>query len=180
MHLPNGIGSIACSASRPEPTAASLPSLRGFVDFSFKSTVTIRRPLRSNTNANRSQSTSEPVSVETGNASIVRAKVAEHRGFFERPQEIVFVQDCVVVDALLIGPVSNPKFPDNREINREFFNFGPFYAILAPNQRANSSACRKIPYAAEQGMFLAEQGIIVAEQGNWTSDQFLNPPRSVG
>ena len=186
MHPPNGIASIACSASRPEPTAASLPSLRGFVDFSFKSTVTLRRPLRSDTHrprlrtglsrqANRSPSvgtksagkgfarardraafcTRKPPSpaAETGNASTAPAKVAEHRGFFERPQEIVFVQDCVVVDAFQIGPVSNLKFPDNREINREFFKFGPFSAILAPNRRANSIACRRIPYEMEQGFF---------------------------
>jgi hypothetical protein len=55
----------------------------------------------------------------------------------------------VVVDAVLIGPVSNPKFPDNREINREFFKFGPFSAILAP----------------KQGSFLTEQGIVCPEQG---------------
>jgi hypothetical protein len=60
------------------------------------------------------------------------------------------------------------KFPDNREFNREFFKFGPFSAILVYNRQANSIACRKIPYATEQG-------IIVAEQGNWTSDQFFEP-----
>jgi hypothetical protein len=31
-----------------------------------------------------------------------------------------------------------PKFPDNREFNREFFAFGPFLAILVPNRLANS------------------------------------------
>jgi hypothetical protein len=30
----------------------------------------------------------------------------------------------VAEDAVLIAPVSNPQFPDNREFNREFFNFG--------------------------------------------------------
>jgi hypothetical protein len=69
------------------------------------------------------------------------------------------------VEAVQIGPVSNPKFPDNREINREFFKFGSFSAIPAPNQRANSIACRTIPYAMEQGIFLAEQGILALEQG---------------
>jgi hypothetical protein len=70
-----------------------------------------------------------------------------------------------VVEAVLGGPVSNPKFPDNREINREFFKFGPFSAIPAPNQRANSIACRRIPYEMEQGIFLTEQGILTPEQG---------------
>jgi hypothetical protein len=90
-------------------------------------------------------------------------------------------QDCVVVEAVLIRTVSNPKFPDNREINREFFKFGPFFAILAPNQLANSIACRRIPYEMEQGIFLTEQGIILAEQGilapeqgDSTSDQFFD------
>ena len=128
MHPPNGIASIACSASRPEPTAASLPPLRGFVDFSFKSAVMLRRPLRSDTHrprlrtglsrqANRSLSVGTKSAgkgfarardraafctrklpspaAETGNASPTPAKVAEHRGFFERPQEIVFVRGFV-------------------------------------------------------------------------------------
>jgi len=34
------------------------------------------------------------------------------------------MQDCVVADAVAVEPVSTPKFPANREINREFFNFG--------------------------------------------------------
>ena len=29
----------------------------------------------------------------------------------------------MVADAVRIEPVSTPKFPANREINREFFNF---------------------------------------------------------
>ena len=28
------------------------------------------------------------------------------------------------MDAVVVEPVSTPKFPANREINREFFNFG--------------------------------------------------------
>jgi hypothetical protein len=62
-------------------------------------------------------------------------------------------------------PVSNPKFPDNREFNREFFDFGPFCAILAPNRRANSDGYNKIPYAAEQGIFSGGTGNVWGEQG---------------
>jgi hypothetical protein len=29
-------------------------------------------------------------------------------------------------------PVSTLQFPDNREINREFFDFGPFSGFLLP------------------------------------------------
>jgi hypothetical protein len=46
-----------------------------------------------------------------------------------------------------------PEFPDNREINREFLNFGPISAILVSNRPANSITFRQIPYAAEQGIF---------------------------
>lgn len=46
-----------------------------------------------------------------------------------------------------------PKFPDNRENNREFCRFGPFAAIFTPNRPANSMACSQIPYANEQGIF---------------------------
>jgi hypothetical protein len=58
-----------------------------------------------------------------------------------------------------------PKFPDNREFNREFFDFGPFWAILAPNRRANSDGYNKIPYAAEQGIFSGGTGNVWGEQG---------------
>ena len=77
------------------------------------------------------------------------------------------------MEAVVIGPVSNPKFPDNREINREFFKFGPFSGILAPNQRANSIACRRIPYEMEQGIFLTEQGILTPKQGIRTSGPII-------
>jgi len=59
----------------------------------------------------------------------------------------------------------HPEFPDNREINREFFDFGPFSAILIPNRQVNSGGYNKIPYATEQGIFSAEQGIFLREQG---------------
>jgi hypothetical protein len=68
-------------------------------------------------------------------------------------------------DTVLIGPVSGPKFPDNREFNREFFKFGPFSTNLASNRPAISIACSKIPYAMEQGIIFAEQGILAPEQG---------------
>jgi hypothetical protein len=35
---------------------------------------------------------------------------------------------------ILPQTVSNPKFPANRENNREFLNFRPFFAISAPNR----------------------------------------------
>src|SRR3974390_1856442 len=56
-------------------------------------------------------------------------------------------------DAVRCQPVSSIEFPGNREINREFCEFGPFLAILAPNRGTNSMDCSKIPYAPEQGIF---------------------------
>jgi len=72
----------------------------------------------------------------------------------------------VAEDAVLIGPVSKPEFPDNREFNREFFKFGPFAAILAPNRPANSIGCSIIPYATEQGIFCRLTGNFGNGTGN--------------
>jgi hypothetical protein len=61
--------------------------------------------------------------------------------------------DCVAEDAVLIGPVSAPRFPANREINREFCRFHPSGVIFASIRLINSMACSEIPYATEQGIF---------------------------
>jgi hypothetical protein len=68
-------------------------------------------------------------------------------------------------DAVGCQPVSNPKFPANREINREICRFGRFAAILVSSRRANSKPCSEIPYTMEQGIFFMEQGILAQEQG---------------
>jgi hypothetical protein len=67
-----------------------------------------------------------------------------------------------------VEPVSTPKFPANREINREFHQIGPLCKILKADTRADSKASSEIPYATEQGIILAEQGILVQEQGIFT------------
>jgi hypothetical protein len=71
----------------------------------------------------------------------------------------------VVVDAVTVEPVSTPKFPANREINREFHRIRPLGAILEADTRANSEAYSKIPYSMEQGIFAKEQRICTREQG---------------
>src|ERR1035437_4383311 len=38
----------------------------------------------------------------------------------------------VVADAVIVEPVSAPKFPANREINREFFDFGLALQLRSP------------------------------------------------
>jgi hypothetical protein len=65
----------------------------------------------------------------------------------------------LVADAVAVEPVSTPKFPANREINREFHQIGPLCKILKADTRADSKASSEIPYATEQGIILAEQGI---------------------
>ena len=76
-----------------------------------------------------------------------------------------------MADALHRDQSPNPKFPDNREINREFLILGPLSPILALNRRVNSDGYNKIPYAMEQGIFLAEQGIFLREQGSSAKQQ---------
>ena len=84
-----------------------------------------------------------------------------------------------MVDAAQRDQSPNPNSLDNREINREFLDFGPVCTILVPNRRANSAGYNKIPYATEQGIFSAEQGmflrdqrISVEQQGSGIGDQF--------
>jgi hypothetical protein len=102
---------------------------------------------------------------ETRTAAPACANVAENREFFQRPQETGFARDWVVADAVHRDQSPDPKFPANREIYREFFDFGRFCAILVLNRRANSAGYNKIPYATEQGIFWTEQGIFLREQG---------------
>ncbi len=71
----------------------------------------------------------------------------------------------VAADAVAVEPVSTPKFPANREINREFYQIRPPCEILKANTRAISMPFSQIPYATEQGIISAEQGILVQEQG---------------
>ena len=65
----------------------------------------------------------------------------------------------MVADAVQVEPVSTPKFPANREINREFRQIRLLGAILKADTRANSETYSEIPYSTEQGIFAKEQGI---------------------
>jgi hypothetical protein len=71
----------------------------------------------------------------------------------------------MVADAVTIEPVSTPKFPANREKNREFCRIRPLCAILKADKRASSETCSEIPYATKQGIIFVEQGIPAQEQG---------------
>jgi hypothetical protein len=71
----------------------------------------------------------------------------------------------VVADAVLVEPVSTPKFPANREKNREFCKIHPNLKIIRADKRAKSKASSGIPCATEQGIISKEQGICRREQG---------------
>ena len=71
----------------------------------------------------------------------------------------------MVVDAVAIEPVSSPKFPANREKNREFYQIRPSGEISSANTQAIPRPFSQIPYTIEQGINLLEQGILAREQG---------------
>jgi hypothetical protein len=58
----------------------------------------------------------------------------------------------VVADAVAVEPVSTPKFPANREINKEFGKIWPQRLFLVSIRRMNLMTCRKIPCGKEQGI----------------------------
>jgi hypothetical protein len=63
------------------------------------------------------------------------------------------------VVAVPVEPVSTPKFPANREINREFFYFGSDYGSGVAIHSMIQRTWNEIPYSTEQGIFAKEQGI---------------------
>ena len=65
----------------------------------------------------------------------------------------------LVADAVAVEPVSTAKFPANREINREFFNFGPDRSSEVAIRPMIQRTWSEIPYSTEQGIFAKEQGI---------------------
>jgi hypothetical protein len=85
---------------------------------------------------------------------------------FRRPHETRIAQDCVVAEAVLIGPVSGRIFPANREKNREIRENRPSESMLELFFGAASKTCTQIPCAIEQGIFSTEQGMVSREQGS--------------
>jgi hypothetical protein len=71
----------------------------------------------------------------------------------------------MVADAVQVEPVSTPEFPANKEINREFFNFGSDCGSAVAIRPMIQRAWSEIPYSTEQGIFAKEQGICRREQG---------------
>jgi len=66
----------------------------------------------------------------------------------------------LVADAVIVEPVSTPKFPANRDINREFRQIRSLCEILNADTRAISKAFGQIPYATEQGILPTKSKII--------------------
>ena len=71
----------------------------------------------------------------------------------------------MAADAVALEPVSKLKFPANREINREFFNFGPDRGSEVAIRPMIQRTWSEIPYATEQGIISEEQGNLAQEQG---------------
>jgi hypothetical protein len=90
---------------------------------------------------------------ETAPSRIPRGKAAESQRLFRRRRETAMAQDCVVAEAVLIGPVSASIFPANREKNREFRENRPTSLMVTSFLQASSMICERIPYAIEQGIF---------------------------
>jgi hypothetical protein len=70
-----------------------------------------------------------------------------------------------MADTVYVEPVSTPKAPANREINRESLRIRPLCEIFKTNTRANSEASSKFPCATEQRIISTEQKILAQEQG---------------
>jgi hypothetical protein len=98
------------------------------------------------------------------------------RGYLLVVGKSLLAADCVVADAVTVEPVSTPKFPANREINREFCRIRPLTAILKADTRANSEAYSRIPCSTEQGIFTEEQEISWREQGISIGKSTERPP----
>jgi hypothetical protein len=90
---------------------------------------------------------------ETALSRVSGGKAAESQRLFRPRQETGIAQDCVVAEAVHIGPVSVELFPANREKNTEIRENRPFGSMLAHFFRRTSKACTQIPCATEQGLF---------------------------
>lgn len=75
----------------------------------------------------------------------------------------------MVADAVAVKPVSTTKFPANREMNRDYFDFGAVFRSDAPVRPMISGPWSQIPCSSEQGIFEQEQGIFRVDQGKFGS-----------
>src|SRR5262245_9133764 len=90
-----------------------------------------------------------------------RPMVAEFKG--ARPRTGTH---CLADDAVSCELVSAPNSLLTGKLTGNFAESEPSATILTFNQRANSKACRQIPYATEQGNFAAITGNFFGITGN--------------
>jgi hypothetical protein len=96
-----------------------------------------------------------------------RSKTPPTRGLSHACRKSPRMWDCVVADALQIEPVSNLKFPANREINREFCRFrGPLARFSRPIAKRIQWLAAKFPTPKEQGIFGGLTGNSAERTGN--------------
>jgi hypothetical protein len=62
----------------------------------------------------------------------------------------------MVADAVVVEPVSTPRFPANREINTEYFNSKHSSHLRWLTSPMISLILSKVPYATEQGIISAK------------------------
>src|SRR5688500_11789819 len=65
----------------------------------------------------------------------------------------------------------SPDFPANREINREYFEFGTLIPTAGEILRVVSATYAAVPCSQEQGKRLAKQGANSREQGIRKAEQ---------
>jgi hypothetical protein len=70
----------------------------------------------------------------------------------------------LVADAVDVEPVSNPKFPANREKNRELYKIAASGAPETVNNGGVAGLPMRVPYATEQGIIFVKRGSLAPEQ----------------
>jgi hypothetical protein len=75
--------------------------------------------------------------------------------------------EWVVADAVVGEPVSTPKFPANREKNRDLFNSGAISGSDAPVSPMFWGLRAKFPTQQSREFLGGEQGISGDDQGNF-------------
>jgi hypothetical protein len=78
----------------------------------------------------------------------------------------------LVADAVLVEPVSTAKFPANREINREYFNFGPIRGsegVAMVLRYGMSDALGSVAYDRDRSPFL-QPNLPVPQERSYSED----------
>ena len=82
-------------------------------------------------------------------------EMAAKKAFLLTSCQLRVSEDWVVADAVFAKPVSKPKFPANRENNREFCNLRHYGSVKDRRNPCTAGTSRAIPYFNKQGIFFA-------------------------